>query len=260
MTVDFNNLQSSIRKSLSDTVEVHQREDGIFMLDTSFAFPDGDHYPIYLREANSGNLELSDLGQTLMHISYENDVDALYRGRRATHREQIVSQCDVREKNGQFFVETTLDQIAEALFRLVQAITKIYGLTEFGQVQRTSDFNKELREILCRKFDEDRFTEGYLINELDSAEHYPVDFCFNGTNRDPLFLYGVHNQAKTRLTTISLSHFRINGLQFDSIIVFEDQLEIPNSDIARLETVSGTTVSSLAAERELEQALQVHLD
>ncbi len=260
MAFDLEHLQASISKSLCDTVGVHQREDGLLMLDTPFAFPDGDHYPIYVRETTSGRLELSDLGHTLMHMSYDHDVDTLYRGNRATHRERIVSQCGVREESGRFSVETAPDQIAEALFRLVQAITKIYGLTEFGQVRRTSEFNEELRQILSRKFSEKAFTPDYIVSGIPDRENYPVDYCFNGATRSPLFLYGVPNQDKARLTTINLLHFKVNELQFNSVIVFENRKSIPTKDMARLETVSGTTVSSLAAEKELVQALQVWMD
>ena len=50
------------------------------MLESPFTFPDGDHYPIYLSETPGGAVKLSDRGHTLMHVSYEHDVDSLYRG------------------------------------------------------------------------------------------------------------------------------------------------------------------------------------
>ena len=40
------------------------------------AFPDEDGYPFHLAEAPSGGLRLSDCGHTLMHISYEHDIDS----------------------------------------------------------------------------------------------------------------------------------------------------------------------------------------
>ena len=46
---------------------------------------------------------------------------------------------------------------------------------------------------------------------------------------------------------IILSHFHRNHLDFDSIIVFSNQADIPRMDLARLSDVGGDMVSSLAS-------------
>ena len=61
-----------------------------------------------------------------MHISYEHDVDALFMGSRAALREHIVRELDVWEENGTFSVRTKPTELAEAVFRLGQALTRIY--------------------------------------------------------------------------------------------------------------------------------------
>ncbi len=48
-----------------------------------------------------------------------------------------------------------------------------------------------------------------------------------------------------------LSYFHLHGLQFDSILVFRDQTEIPRIDLARLSDVGGDMISSLAAREDL---------
>ena len=62
------------------------------MLRTHFTFPDGDGYPFHLAEAPAGGLRLSDLGHTLMHISYEHDIDTFLTG---THRTDLARLSDV---------------------------------------------------------------------------------------------------------------------------------------------------------------------
>ena len=88
------------------------------MLETPFTFPDGDHYPIYVSTDSGGNIVLSDRGHTLMHMSYEHDVDPMFDGKRAALREQIVRELDIQEANGAFSVRTTPAGTAEAVFRL----------------------------------------------------------------------------------------------------------------------------------------------
>ena len=57
---------------------------------------------------------------------------------------------------------------------------------------------------------------------VPNADAYPVDYRIEGKSGIPLFLYGVPNRDKARLTTIMLGYFHRHGLSFESIIVFED--------------------------------------
>ena len=61
---------------------------------------------------------------------------------------------------------------------------------------------------------------------------------------------------KARLTTIILSHFHRNHLDFDSILVFSDQAEIPRVDLARLSDVGGDMLSSLASREDFRRKVE----
>ena len=82
MTINLDALQNLLCERLCADVRVDARPDGALMLRTHFEFPDGDRYPIHLSEAASGGLRLSDRGHTLMHISYEHDIDSFMDGTR----------------------------------------------------------------------------------------------------------------------------------------------------------------------------------
>ena len=82
-----------------------------------------------------------------------------------------------------------------------------------------------------------------------------MDYRIEGKSGIPLFLYGVPNRDKARLTTIMLSHFHRYELRFESILVFANQTEIPRLDLARLSDVGGDMVSSLAAHEDLNRKL-----
>ena len=76
-----------------------------------------------------------------------------------------------------------------------------------------------------------------------------------GKSGVPLFVYGVPNRDKARLTTIMLAYFHRHHLEFESIIVFEDQAEIPRVDLARLSDVGGDMISSLESSEDLNRKL-----
>ena len=227
-----------------------ERSDGELMLRTHFTFPDGDGYPFHLAEAPAGGLRLSDLGHTLMHISYEHDIDTFLTGTRRMLLERIVGESGILYDEGVFSVETSAELLPEAIFGFGQALTRIYDLTLLSRTNVGSTFYDDLADYLTSVIDEAKLERDYLP-AVPNAEAYPVDYRIEGSSDVPLFLYGVPNRDKARLTTIMLAYLHRQQLDFESIIVFENQAEIPRVDLARLSDVGGEMISSLESTSDL---------
>lgn len=247
-------LEKHLCERLCAEVRLHRRN-GLTMLETPFTFPDGDHYPIYLSETRTGGLCISDGGHTLMHLSYENEVDKFFEGTRGLLMEQIIGEHGLIYNAGQFFMESSVDEAAETIFKFGQALTRVYDLTFLNRSRVASTFYDDLQEQLHRIVGEDKIQKDYLVPGLDNAGNYPVDFYIEGKHDMPLFLYGVPNRDKARLTTIFLQYFVNQGINFDSFLVFENQQEMPRADLARLSNVGGEMIASLNAEDDFKRKL-----
>ena len=256
MALDTELLGKMLCERLCAKIRIHKRDDGVYMLESPFSFPDGDHFPIYLSDTPSGSVMLSDRGHTLMHISYEHDTDAFSEGARAVLWDQIVQECEIKEEEGVFKVETSPENIVEALFSFGQALTKIYDLTFLSRDRIATTFYEDLKSLLFGIVDEGRIAEDYIPVDVPHANNYPVDYQLEGRDGSPLFIYGIPNRDKARLTTIMLSHFLLHKLSFESIIVFMNQQEIPRLDVARLTNVAGTAVASLEAEHDFRRKIE----
>ena len=197
------------------------------MLESPFTFPDGDHYPIYLSETPGGGVKLSDRGHTLMHVSYERDVDFFHGGARASLRGQIIREREIDDEEGIFSIEVPPDQVATALFRFGQVLTRIHDLTFPSRNPVSSAFYEDLRGLLFTMLDEETVNTDYISPDVPNGNDYPVNYHFARSDGRSVFLYGVPDRDKARLTTIMLSHLLLHGLKFDSLIVFADQREIP---------------------------------
>lgn len=256
MAINPDALQNLLCERLCADVRVDARPDGALMLRTHFEFPDGDRYPIHLSEAGSGGLRLSDRGHTLMHISYEHDIDSFLDGTRGMLLERIMGETGLNwdGDSGAFCLDTPSERLPEALFSFGQALTRVYDLTLLSRTNVGSTFYDDLADLLFSFIDEARIERDF-IPQVPNAEAYPVDYRIEGDSGTPLFLFGVLNQDKARLTTIMLSHFHRHDLRFDSILVFADQTEIPRMDLARLSDVGGDMISSLAAHEDLNRKL-----
>lgn len=241
--------ESTLCQQLCASVKLHQRSNGMVMLHTPFTFPDGDQYALYLSETRTGGLRLSDGGTTLIQLSYETEPNRFFEGTRNILFQQVVNEQGVQfdDANGQFYVETTVDALSGAVFQLGQAMTRIYDLTFLNRSRVVSTFYEDLKSQLANVISTENLEENYLVPGLPNADNYLVDFYFKGRGDMPVFLFGIPNRDKARLTTIFLQHYLQNNIQFDSLLVFENQEEIPRQDLSRLSNVGGEQIASLSA-------------
>ena len=256
MTLDTDALRTLLCKSLCQEVRVEPRPDGALMLRTHFAFPNGDRLPIHVSMSEKGGLRLSDCGHTLMRISYDHDVDSFMDGTRGMILERIMGETGLcwAGEGGVLCVDTEIERLPEAIFAFGQALTRVYDLTLLSRSNVGSTFYDDLADLLFRYVDEAQVERDFQP-AVPNADAYPVDYRIEGKSGVPLFLFGVPNRDKVRLTTIVLSHFHRHELNFESILVFEDQAAIPRLDLARVSDVGGDMISSLASHDDLDRKL-----
>lgn len=238
-------------------IRLHHRASGMVMLETPFTYPDGDQYPIYLTDTATGGLRVSDGGHTLMHLSYENDVDKFFEGSRALLWNQVTAEQGVSydESSGQFWLECAPSELAVSSFRLGQAITRIYDLTFLNRSRVASTFYEDLQEQILSLVSAEKVRRDFSVPGIPGAENYPVDFCLDGRNNLPLFVFGIPSRDKARLATIFLQYFHQHRVEFDSLLIFADQQDIPRADLARLSNVGGEMIASLNAEDDFRRKL-----
>ena len=256
MALDPNALQKRLCERLCEEVRVTRRPDGALMLNTHFEFPDGDRFPIHISELKVGGLRLSDYGHTLMRVSYDHDLDSFVKGARGQLIERTMAETGLKWDDGGFRIDTPIDRLPEAIFRFGQGLTRIYDLTFLSRSNVQSVFYDDLTDLLVSLVDETKIQRDYLPKEeVPHGEVYPVDYRIESKSGIPLFLYGVPTEDKVRLTTIILSHFHRYNLEFESILVFRDQSDIPRPDLARLSDVGGEMISSLESRDDLNRKL-----
>lgn len=187
-----------------------------------------------------------------MHLSYENDLDALEKGTRGKLLNQIQLELGLKEEDGEFYLESTLEDIPANIFRLGQGIIKIYDLTCLNRVRVESTFYEDLNSRIYELVNEENIIRNYIYDSKDYAEDYPIDYKIEG-KIDPLF--GVGNKDKARIVTIVLERLIRHEASFESLIVFQNFDEIPKNDAKRLMNVSCEMITSLDAREDLSRKL-----
>jgi len=254
MNLNIEQLQKNLCNLMCSEIRVVPKNDKLLRLETPFYFPDGDPYQLYIKEMPGGIIRLTDMGHTLMHLSYENDVDKLRQGTRGNLFSQILAETFVNEQDGEFFIDSTIDNIAISIFKLGQALTKINDLTFLNRARAESTFYEDLKEGLYRIIPNEKIHPDYVFPGMDNAADYPIDYYIEG-KYSPLYLFGIPNKDKARLTTIVLEHLLRVTTNFDSLLIFSDQESIPRPDLARLSNTGGEMIASLDATDDFKRKL-----
>ncbi len=254
MSLDLKILKERLCSLMCAEIILREQAEGLLMIETPFFFSDGDPYQIYLKEMPGGLIKLTDMGHTLMHLSYDNDVSKFREGTRGKLFQQILSEHDVLEKNGEFYIQDEIKNLSSNIFRLGQTLTKINDLTFLNRARAESTFYEDLNEQLFRIIGEDKITRDYHYPEMDNSQDYPIDFYIEGKYA-PLYLFGIPNRDKARLTTIILERLLRVNPDFDSLLIFSDQSIIPKQDLARLSNAGGEMIASLDAEDDFSRKL-----
>lgn len=249
MNIDINQLQQSLCHSFCTNINVMQRG-GRLLVRTPFQFSDGDQYSIYLEELPGGGLKITDCGMTMMHLSYENEIDKFREGTRARIFEQILTEMDLKEDDGEFYLETYPDRLSSSIFQFGQALTRIHDLNFLNKARVESTFYDDLYDTLTQIVGHDRVTKDYIQPGIRDADDYPIDYKID-TSGDPLFVFGVPNRDKARLATIVLLHLIQEDVRFNSLIVFADQKTMPRGDLARLTNAADEMIASIDAREDI---------
>jgi Domain of unknown function DUF1828 len=247
-------MQDTLCRALCGSVKVHSRGDALWQIDTPWTFPDGDGYSIYVSQAPTGGLRISDQGLTMMRLSYENDIAKMRDGTRGRLLAQVLADAGLAEDDGEFYLDATAEDLGASVMRIGQALTRVHDLTFLNRVRVESTFYEDLREKLQSVVGAERLTEGYVVPGVANARDYPVDYFVSG-GASPLYLFGVPNRDKARLATIILQHLVRAGQDFNSMIVFQNAAELQRADLGRLMNAANDMIDSLDASDDFERKL-----
>ena len=254
MNLDIKSLQNTLCNLMCTEVIVMPKNDTLLLVKTPFSFPDGDPYQIFIKELYNGIIRLTDMGHTMLHLSYENDVDKFREGTRGELFNQILSEVEIKEEHGEFYIDTTIENLSNSIFRLGQGLTKINDLTFLNRFRAESTFYEDLDEQLNKIVPDGKIIKDYFFDQMENANDYPIDYRIEGKHA-PLFLFGIPNRDKARLTTIILERLLRMKADFDSLLIFSNQKTIPYNDLARLSNAGGEMIASLDAETDFARKL-----
>jgi hypothetical protein len=196
---------------------------------------------IFLEPTNGGEerIRICDHGMTLMRLSYHFDIDTPNKERIF---QRILSENRISEDNGNLFLDAKPESLYPSVLQFAQTVAKVSNMEFFKREVIATLFYEMLAEFIedsLRKYNPRQMV--FPIPERDDLE---VDFEF-GIKPRPIYLFGVKDSAKARLTTISCLEFQRAKLPFKSFVVHEDFESLTRKDRSRITSAADKQFISL---------------
>ena len=197
---------------------------------------------IFLTESplQPDKIRLCDYGMTIMHLSYDYDIDS---PNREGILDKIISEHGLNRDDGNIYIDINADLLYEYVFQFSQTIAKVSSMQYFKREVVRSLFYEQLSEFIEMKLS--FYQPRAKVFPVSSRDDLEVDYEFSLDNKK-VYLFGIKDVAKARLTTISCLEFQIAKLPFKSIAVHEDFDGLPRKDRARITSAVDKQFTDLA--------------
>jgi len=224
----MNEILDQINKSFNSRLHYREKRPGIYQLILPVYHEDGDMVDIFIEKAENDKLLLCDHGMTVMRLSYSYEIDT---PNKETIFQKILSENRMFENNGNIYFETKPETLYSDILHVTQTLMKIGSMRYFKREVVESLFYEMLKEFIFKELTEfNPKTSVFPIADRDDLE---ADYEFM-PNGHAIYLFGVKDVFKARLSTISCLEYQRAKLNFRSYIVHEDFETLSKKDRSRL--------------------------
>jgi len=232
-------ILENIKTNFNDQVKISEKRTGIYQLYLPIYHEDGDMMDLFLVPKGKDKYVLCDYGLTLQRLSYTYDVDT---ENKESILQKIIIENGLNDEEGNISLVTKPNSVFNDIMQITQAFAKIGSMKYFKREVVESLFYEILDEYIETELQEYKPKKKVLpMHERDDLE---VDYQFS-PNGHPVYLFGVRDATKARLSTISCLEFQAHKLDFKGWVVHEDFEKLPRKDKTRLTNACDKQFTSL---------------
>jgi hypothetical protein len=176
---------------------------------------------------------------TLMRLSYSYDLDTPNKERIF---QQILSGNRISEEDGNLVLEAAPESLYPAILQFAQAVSKVSNMELYKREVIHSLFMEMLTEFIEKELP--RYQPRPKFLPIPARDDLEVDFQFDIRPR-PIYLFGVKDTVKARLSVISCLEFHRAKLPFKSFVAHENFESLPRKDQTRITSAADKQFVSL---------------
>jgi hypothetical protein len=235
----MDNILTHIKSDFNGRVSIKEKRPGIFQLLLPIYHEDGDMIDLFVNQKGDGTYSLCDFGLTLQRLSYTYDIDS---ENKESILQRIITENSLSETDGNICIDTKPETIYNDIMHITQAYAKIGSMRYFKREVIENLFYELLEEFIFKELQE--FKPQKKVLPIPNRDDLEADYSFS-PNGHPIYLFGVKDVAKARLSTISCLEYRMQKLNFRGWVVNEDFEKLPRKDRSRLTNTIDKQFTSL---------------
>ena len=195
---------------------------------------------VYLQDSPLGEdqVRICDFGLSLMRLSYTFEINSPTRQRIL---EGILHNNGVTNDGGNLYLDTPIERLYEAILQFVGCVQKVCNMRYWSREAVRSSFYDDLDAYVGTELS--RYSPESDLSPLDD-DLITVDWTLH-FNQRRFFVYGVLNNEKAKVATISLLELQKADMQFISMIVHEDLDDLRDRESRYLSRNADRQYSSL---------------
>ncbi|MCS7207278.1 MAG: DUF1828 domain-containing protein [Dehalococcoidia bacterium] len=231
-------LEEMLCTSLCRAVRVNEVEPGLWVIDTPFAFPDGDHFVVAVQQKGEGWV-FTDHGHTLFHLAdLEFTIDTPARQERFG---AILRGAGAEEQNGEIRLATY--DLGKGLLRYLQLLQQVVDLLYLRREEVRRIFHEDVARVLAKILPSDRVVKNYTV-EVDQEGAYTVDFKIEREGA-PIFAFAIANNEHCDRAAVKLYWYERQGISFIPLGIFENEGAVDKRSLRRFAEVCPHRLFSL---------------
>jgi len=232
-------ILKNIESDFNNQALIKQKRPDIYQLYLPIFHEDGDMIDLFIIPKGNSEYTLCDFGLTLQRLSYSYDIDT--ENKEAIFQ-KILSENSLYEKKGNICLDTTVENTFSNIMHITHALAKIGSMRYFKREVIESLFIEMLDEFINQELRE--FHPQSKVLPIPDRDDLEADYQFS-PNGHPVYLFGVKDVSKARLTTISCLEFQKANLNFRGWVVNDDFEKLPRKDRSRLTNTCDKQFTSL---------------
>ena len=219
---------NKIQAEFNRHVKVEQKRPGIYQLYLPLYHEDGDMVDLFITSDDNGDYKLSDYGMTLQRLAYTYDIDTEHKDKVL---QRIISENRLLDEGGNIGLITNPHTVFNDIMHITQAYAKIGSMGYFKREVIENLFYEILDDFIFSELA--TFRPERDVCPIPERDDLKVDYQFS-PNGHPIYLFGVKDGNKAKLTTISCLEFQKAKLNYRGWVVNEDFNSLQKGDRIRL--------------------------
>ncbi len=249
-------INGKLNEAMKTAIALKQEGKNTYRLLTPFVFEDGDGFVAFI-ETTNGRIRFTDYGNTLMHVSYDVDINSETRKKIL---DSVLATHDLTYNEGEIVAESNIEEVGLVFWDFIQGLIRISDISLWKFERASSLFFEEFEEFMESRIKPKvpALLKNWHEPAIDESSLYEIPWlCRNGGK--PLFVFPIQSTVQCDQAVKSCLKYEGGGYKFNSFAVYAEIEKINTKSINQLMDLGAQSVSSFDSQRK-DRAEKIILD